>query len=82
MKMASTKELFEKNPSMFDGFNSKDWITYYESLNAEKPVEECRLKMSRDEKECYQNALNKLKKERAENPGVPIAYKIKYSDFD
>lgn len=78
--MSKIKEVFEKNGSAFDTFTGKDWISYYTALNEEKSAEECGLKLSADEKICYNEALAKLKKERESCPAV--SYEIKYSWFE
>lgn len=69
-----------KKRGAFEGFNGKDWIMYYTALNQEKPVEDCGLELTDEEKERYINALKKLKEERKRCPEVD--YEIKYSWFE
>lgn len=78
--MSKIGEVFEKNSSVFDKFTGKEWISYYTALNEEKSADECGLKLSDDEKVCYNEALEKLKKERERCPEV--SYEIKYSWFE
>lgn len=61
----------------FENFGPKDWIEYYESLNAEIPVEKIRLKLNDEEKKCYIEDLGVLKEERKSVPEV--SYEIKYT---
>ena len=74
------KKLFETDKSLFKGFGPKEWIKYYESLNAEIPVDECRLKMTENEKKCYVEDLEFLKRERKHIPGVK--YEVNYRDLE
>lgn len=69
-----------KKVGAFEGFNGKEWIAYYTALNQEKPVEDCGLELTDEEKERYINALKKLKEERKRCPEVD--YEIKYSWFE
>jgi len=70
----TTKEIFEKDKSVFDGFDYNDWCRYYAALDAEKPVEQCGLDLTDNEKICYSNALEDLQRERRESPHIPICY--------
>lgn len=74
------KKLFETDKTLFKGFGPKEWIRYYESLNEEVSVEKCRLEMTENEKKCYTEDLEFLKKERKRVPGV--RYEVSYKDFE
>ena len=46
-------------------------------------MEECPVKLNDNEKLCYEVSLERIKTERANNPGIPISYDMpKYSWFD
>ena len=64
----------------FNGWGSKEWIEYYDSLNAEVPVEKYRFPLTDGEKKSYVNDLKKLKEERKKHPKV--SYEVKYSWFE
>lgn len=76
----------EKNKIMKDAFadfSYRDWCDYYESLNDEKPPDECPVELSKNERLCYEDDLEKLRSERAKHPGVPISYDMpKYSWYE
>ena len=61
-------------------FTAKDWIEYYDCLNAEVPVEELRLELSDEDKEDYIADLEMLKEERKTFPEA--SYEVKYSWFE
>ena len=65
---------------VFPGFSAKDWIEYYDCLNAEEPVEKLRLKLTDEGKKAYAEDLAKLKKARETRP--EISYDVKYSWFE
>lgn len=78
--MAKSDDLIKNS---FEGFSYRDWCDYYISINNELPPDKCPVKLTENERECYLEELDKLKKERAENPGIPISYDMpKYSWFD
>ena len=64
----------------FEKFGAKEWIRYYDSLNAEVPVDEVDLELTDEEKADYIKALEYLKKERESFPMA--SYEVKYSWFD
>lgn len=64
----------------FKGWGAKEWIEYYDSLNAEVPVEKYRFPLTDSEKEAYVSALNRLKEERKTFPKA--SYEVKYSWFE
>ena len=64
----------------FRDFGVKEWMEYYELLNGEKSVDELRYRVSDDVKKAYNVALEKLKTERKQIPGV--RYEINYHDFE
>ncbi len=74
------KELSESGETPFAGFGPKQWIEYYESLNKELPVEKCRLTMTEEEKRNYVRALEFLKNERKNTPGVK--YEVNFKDLE
>ena len=81
--MGKHEELIKTDKTLFSEYSYRDWCDYYMSLNAELPPDKCPVKLSQNEAECYKEALEKLRKERAENPGVPINYDMpKSSWFD
>ena len=64
----------------FEDWGAKEWIEYYDSLNAGVPVDEVRLKLTGREKKAYIKAADDLAKEREIFPGA--CYEVKYSWFD
>ena len=81
--MGKHEELIKIDKTMFSNFSYRNWCDYYMSLNAELPPDKCSVKLSQNEAECYKESLEKLRKERAMNPGVPIDYDMpKYSWFE
>lgn len=64
----------------FENFGAKEWIRYYDNLNAEIPVDKVDLKLTEEEKACYVRDLEDLKEERKSVPEV--SYEVKYSWFD
>ncbi len=64
----------------FKEWGSKEWIEYYDSLNAEVPVEIYRFPLTEGEKKSYIEALERLKNER--NTFPKISYEVKYSWFE
>lgn len=81
----NVKEIFEKDKSVFDSFNFEKWNRYYRALNAEVPVEKVKdkpyyLDMTENEKLCYVDDLESLKKERKSFPQA--AYEVRLKDFD
>lgn len=66
--------------SDFPGFGAKEWIEYYDCLNAEVPVDKLRLELTEKGKKGYIEDLETLRKERKTNPKV--SYEIKYSWFE
>lgn len=64
----------------FPGFGAKEWIEYYDCLNAEVPVDELRLELTEEGKAQYIKSLNRLKEERRSFPKA--SYEVKYSWFD
>ena len=64
----------------FSGFGAKEWIEYYDCLNAETPVEELRLELTDEEKQRYQSSLEYLQEIRKIDPHV--SYEVKYSWFE
>ena len=64
----------------FPGFGAREWIEYYDCLNAEVPVDKLRLELTEEGKKCYLKSLETLRKERKTNPKV--SYEIKYSWFE
>ena len=69
-----------KKAVAFEKFEGKDWIRYYTALNQEKSAEESGFDCTDEEKALYEQALEKLKKERKRCPEVD--YEIKYSWFE
>ena len=65
---------------MFDEFEAREWIEYYDCLNSETPVNELRLKLSDEEKEAYIKDLEKLKEARKTFPAA--TFEVKYSWFE
>ncbi len=63
-------------------FTPDDWFVWVSSLNKEIPVEQCGLELTEEDIKHYNEELEWLKNERAENPGMPIAYEVRYRDFD
>ena len=81
----NVKENFETDKSVFDSFNFEKWNRYYRALNAEVPVEKVKdkpyyLDMTENEKLCYVDDLESLKKERKSFPQA--AYEVRLKDFD
>ena len=58
----------------YDGWASKDWNELIDALNKELPPEKCGKDLTEEEREDYIRDLEFLKKERKENPDVPISY--------
>ena len=81
--MGKHEELIKIDKTMFSNFSYRNWCDYYMSLNAELPPDKCPVKLSQNEAEGYKETHEKLRKERAENPGIPIDYDMpKSSWFD
>ena len=81
----TSKEIFEKDKTVFDSFDFEKWNRYYRALNAETPVEKLSekpyyLEMTENEKICYEDSLSKLKKERKSFPQA--AYEVRLKDFN
>lgn len=64
----------------FPGFGAKEWIEYYDCLNAEVPVDELRLELTKEGKESYIKSLESLKEARKSFPKA--SYEVKYSWFE
>ncbi len=64
----------------FNGWGAKEWIEYYDSLNAEVPVEKYRFPLNDEEKKAYINSLERLKDARKSFPKA--SYEVKYSWFE
>ena len=64
----------------FPVFGAKEWIEYYDCLNAEVPVDKLRLELTEEQKKKYVAALEWLIEERKTFPIA--AYEVKYSWFD
>jgi len=62
--------------------SARDVFDMTRALNAELSVEECGFELDEEHKAGYERDLKWLKDQRAENPGVPIAYDVKYSYLD
>ena len=80
--MSVMSELFAKDKTLFESFGPSEWIEYYTSLNEEVPVKDVRLKLTENEKKCYNDSLTRLKTERKNNPNIPIEYEIRYSHVE
>ena len=65
---------------MYPDFGAKEWIEYYDCLNAEVPVSRLRLKLNEEQKSEYVKSLEFLKEQRRTFPG--FGYEVKYSWFD
>ena len=81
----TTKEIFEKDKTVFDGFNSDKWFRYYSAINKEVPVEKVKdapyyLDLTGSEKECYKNSMASLIEERKDFPQA--SYDVRYKDLD
>ncbi len=81
----TTKEIFEKDKTVFDGFGHGEWSRYYSAINKEVPVEKVKdapyfLELTENEKQCYLNSLNDLKNERKSFPQA--SYEVQTKDFD
>ena len=81
----TVKEIFEKDKTVFDGFDFEKWNRYYRALNAETPVEKLAekpyfLKLTENEKICYLDDLKKLREERKSFPQA--SYEVRLKDFD
>ena len=82
----TVREIFEKDKTLFDGWNFTQWDLYYRALNEETPVETVKdapwfLELTENEKLCYVDDLIRLQKERERIPGVRYE-SMKYSWFD
>ena len=80
----TTKEIFEKDKSVFDGFDYDKWRRYYSAINAEVPVEKVKdapyfLNLTGSEKRCYQIELDSLVEERKSFPQA--AYEVRTKDW-
>ena len=64
----------------FNGWGAKEWIEYYDSLNAEVPVEKYRFPLTEEKKKAYVSSLERLKDARKTFP--KISYEVKYSWFE
>lgn len=66
----------------YEGWTSKEWNERVIALNKELPPEKCGVKLNEEEKEAYMKALEFLKKERKENPNIPIEYSPVEKDWE
>ncbi len=80
--MADKQDYWNKTARAFNEFDHDDWEAYYYALNKELSVEKCGLELNEIQKECYQQALEKLKAERKEHPNIPIMYEMRYRDYE
>ena len=66
---------WDKNRKPFEGWAARTWNWYYlRGLNNLLPPEEIGMPLTEEERSTYIEELESLKKERAENPGIPIYY--------
>lgn len=65
-----------------EGWTSKEWNMVIRSLNDELPPEKCGVKLNEEERESYMKDLNWLKKERADNPGMPISFDMVEKEYE
>ena len=64
----------------FKDWGAKEWIEYYDSLNAGVPVDKVRLDLTEEEKQSYIKAAEELADARKSFPGA--SYEVKYSWFE
>ncbi len=81
----TVREIFEKDKTVFDSFDFEKWNRYYRAANKEVPVEKLKdgpyyLELTENEKICYQDDVDKLKKERESFPQA--SYEVRLKDFD
>ena len=81
----TTKELWEKDKTLFSKFDFNMWNRYYQAINRGVPVDKLKdepyfLKLTDNEKLCYQNAVNELVEERKSFPQA--SYEVRLRDFD
>ena len=68
---------FDENRRPFEGWAARTWNWYYIGpINKMIPPEECGMPLTAKEREYYLEGMEKLKKEREANPGVPIGYDL------
>ncbi len=65
-----------------EGWTSKEWNLVIRSLNEELPPEECGVKLNKEEQASYMKDLEWLKKERAENPKMPISFSLVEKEYE
>lgn len=64
----------------YEGWGAKEWIEYYDSLNAKVPVDKVRLELTDSEKKAYIKNAKWLEEERKKFPGA--SFEVKYSWFE
>ena len=68
---------FDEKRRSFEGWAARTWNWYYIGpINKMIPPEECGMPLTAEERKHYLEAMEKLKKEREANPGVPIGYDL------
>ena len=84
MSRMSTKEVWAKFP-VFRDFGKDDWFRYYRAINDEVPVDKISedpyfLKLTDEEKICYENAVDELVEERKKSPWAGYDIESRYFD--
>lgn len=78
-------EVWEKDRTVFSGFNADRWFRLYSALNREIPVDKIQdepfyLKLTDNEKLCYEISLKELVEERKDRPWA--RYEVSLKDLD
>ena len=60
----------------YSDWTSREWNMTTNALNEELPPEKCGVELTPEERASYLKDLEWLKKERAENPGMPISFSM------
>ena len=66
----------------YEGWTSTTWNKVIDATNKELPPEKCGVELNEQERMDYIRDLEFLKKERKENPNMPISYSPVEKDWE